>query len=189
MTASGGEELASRFYREAEEKLAMLQRRGHKQQSKFLNKKVKHKREDARNKFTREIVDNYQYIFIGNASSQKLAKTRMAKSVLDAAWGASKLALHDRGHRAGRAVFTIDERNTTKACSCCGALTGPTGQDMLDARQWTCSSCGATHERDINAGANIEMRGWQLAASQANLEGRSLFATPCPRLRPGMGVR
>jgi transposase len=38
-------------------------------------------------------VDQYQSIFLGDVSSTKLVKTRMAKSVLDAGWGMLKTLL------------------------------------------------------------------------------------------------
>jgi hypothetical protein len=46
-------------------------------------------------------------------------------------------------------------KDVTRACSNCGALTGPTGLDMLAVRTWVCSGCGGTHDRDVNAARNI----------------------------------
>ena len=56
----------------------------------------------------------------------------MAKSVLDAGWGMLKTQIQYKGQQAGRSVFMVDERNTTRTCSSCRALTGPTGLDMLN---------------------------------------------------------
>ncbi len=47
---------------------------------------------------------HYQTINIGDVSSLKLAKTRMAKSVLDAGWGMLKTQLQYKGQQAGRCV-------------------------------------------------------------------------------------
>src|SRR5271170_2432504 len=79
----------------------------------------------------------------------------MAKSVLDSAWGMLKTQLQYKGQQAGRSVQIVSERHTTRACSSCGALTGPAGLDMLDVRIWMCSECGGIHDRDINAARNI----------------------------------
>jgi IS605 OrfB family transposase len=117
------------------------------------------RRKDALHKFSRRIVDQYQHIFIGDVSSLKLVKTRMAKSVLDAGWGMLKAQLQYKGQQAGRCVTVIDERNTTRACSSCRALTGPSGLDRLVVRSWMCRGCGDTHDRNVNAGKNIRFAG------------------------------
>jgi hypothetical protein len=51
------------------------------------------------------------------------------------------------------------EKNTTRTCSSCKALTGPAGLDMLDVRSWICVRCGVTHDRDVNAARNILFAG------------------------------
>jgi len=60
-----------------------------------------------------------------------------------------------KGQQAGRCVLIVSERNTTRACSSCQALSGPTGLDALVVRSWMCSECGVTHDRDVNAAINI----------------------------------
>jgi IS605 OrfB family transposase len=156
VATSDGEKLAAgRFYRNIEQKIARAQRRGHKRQAKRLHRTAARRRKDALHKFSRKIVDRYQRIFVGDVSSAKLVKTRMAKSVLDAGWGMLKTQLQYKGQQAGRSVFIVSERYTTRACSSCGSLSGPTGLDMLDVRVWMCSGCGDTHDRDVNAAKNI----------------------------------
>jgi IS605 OrfB family transposase len=136
-------------------RLATAQRRGHKRQAKRIHRKAARCRADALHKFSRSIVARYQTIVVGDVSSSKLAKTKMAKSVLDSGWGMLKAQLHYKGQQAGRSVQVVNERNTTKACSSCGALTGPAGLDKLFVREWSCSECGDTHDRDVNAARNI----------------------------------
>jgi putative transposase len=163
---SEGERLESgRFYRGLQAKIAQAQRRGHRRQAKRLHRKVARRRADALHKFSRRIVNQYQYIVIGDVSSAKLAKTRMAKSVLDAGWGMLKRMLQYKGEHAGRSVAVVSERNTTRACSFCGALSGPAGKDMLVVRHWDCPECGAGHNRDENAARNILYAGLRSRAS------------------------
>jgi putative transposase len=141
-TSDGDKLHAGHLYRNIEQKIAMAQRRGHKRQAKRLHRTAARRRKDALHKFSRKIVNAYQTIKIGDVSSLKLAKTRMAKSVLDAGWGILKTQLHYKGQQAGRSVVIVSERDSTRTCSNCKALTGPTGLDMLVIRIWVCSACG-----------------------------------------------
>jgi IS605 OrfB family transposase len=160
VATSDGEKLqAGHFYRNIEPKIANAQRRGHKRQAKRLHRTAARRRKDALHKFSRKIVNEYQTIKIGDVSILKLAKTRMAKSVLDAGWGMLKTQLQYKGEYAGRSVLIVNERNTTRTCSSCKAVTGPAGLDMLVVRTWVCSACGDTHDRDVNAARNIRSAG------------------------------
>jgi putative transposase len=158
-TSDGDRLQAGHFYRSIEQKIANAQRRGHKRQAKRLHRTAARRRKDALHKFSRKIINSYQSIKIGDVSSRKLVKTRMAKSVLDAGWGMLKSQLHYKGQQAGRSVVIVNERNTTRTCSSCKALTGPAGLDMLVVRSWVCSACGDAHDRDVNAARNILFAG------------------------------
>ena len=172
-TTSDGEVLdAGRWTHRHAERLALAQRRGHKKQAKRIHCKISRQRKDVLHKFSRKIVDRYQKIIVGDVSSTRLAKTRMAKSVLDSGWGMLKTQLQYKGQQAGRSVEIVSERNTTRACSGCGALTGPAGLDMLVVRQWSCSECGDTHDRDVNAARNI-LRRAEVSASVSGNERRA----------------
>jgi putative transposase len=163
---SEGERLESgRFYRGVESKIAGAQRRGHRRQAKRLHRKAARRRADALHKFSRKIVNQYEYIVVGDVSSTALTKTRMAKSVLDSGWGMLKRMLQYKGEHAGRSVVVVNERNTTRTCSFCGTLSGPTGKDMLVVRHWECPECGAGHDRDENAARNILYVGLRRRAS------------------------
>jgi hypothetical protein len=70
-----------------------------------------------------------------------------------------KTQLQYKGQQAGRSVIIVNERNTTRACSSCRSLTGPSGLDMLVVRSWICSECGVTHDRDVNAAKNVLFAG------------------------------
>lgn len=147
VTTSDGERLeAGHFYRNMEQRIAQAQRRGHKRQAKRLHRQAARRRKDALHKFSSMLTGKYKRIFIGDVSALKLAKTRMAKSVLDAGWGMLKTQLQYKGENAGRSVIIAKERNTTRTCSSCKALTGPIGLDMLDVRAWICTECGGLSE-------------------------------------------
>ena len=94
---------------------------------------------------------------IHKGSMNKLVKTKMAKSVLDAGWGQLRAMLEYKSRWAGVVYMEINENYTTQTCSCCGAITAnsPKGRAGLRIREWTCTGCGALHDRDINAAKNI----------------------------------
>jgi len=185
VATSDGEKLeAGQFYRQIEQRIAQAQRRGHKRQAKRLHRRAARRRNDALQKFSRHLVDRYQTIVVGDISSLQLAKTRMAKAVLDSGWGLLKTQLLYKGQWAGRRVLIVSERNTTRACSNCGALTGPKGVDMLDVRTWVCPECGGIHDRDVNAAINIRSAA-RCTPSVGGNESSPATAPPsqAPRLR------
>jgi putative transposase len=175
---------AGRWTRRYADQLATAQRRGHKRQAKRLHRRIARCRADALHKFSRRIIDRYQTIVVGDVSSTQLVKTRMAKSVLDAGWGMLRHMLQYKGEHAGRSVQTVHERFTTRACSSCGSLTGPSGPRALVVRRWCCAACGAAHDRDVNAARNILARSRCRTAVCGN-ESSSLPVQPrcAPRAR------
>lgn len=149
---------AGQFYRDIEHKIAQAQRRGHKLQAKRLHRMAANRRKDALHKFTTKIAERYQYIAVGDVSSTRLAKTKMAKSVLDASWGMLRTQLQYKAQQRGRGFEVVDEWNTTRSCSECGCLSGPQGLRGLVVRQWVCGDCGAVLDRDVNSARNILAR-------------------------------
>lgn len=154
---SNGEKLVGRRYRELEAQLGKAQRANNKKRVKAIHAKIKHRRQDEQHKLSRKLVSENAAIFVGNVSSLGLAKTKMAKSVLDAGWGQFKTILEYKCEHAGVVFEEINEAYTTQTCSCCGAVpdSSPKGRAGLRIREWTCSACGVTHDRDTNAAMNI----------------------------------
>lgn len=158
-TTSDGVELpAGRWYRDAEQKIAQAQRRGHKRQAKRIHQDAANRRKDALHKFSSAMVRDYGAIYIGDVSIA-FAKSKAPKATLDSGWGMLKQMLQSKGHQAGCVVEVVDEKYTTQACADCGSLTGPKGRTGLVVRGWTCVACGSTHSRDVNAARNILARG------------------------------
>ena len=183
---SDGERLeALRFYRNARSKLGRLQRRGHLRQAKRLHRRIRRRRQDACHKFSRSIVNTYQNIVVGDVSPLKLAKTRMATAVLDTGWGTLRQMLQFKGAHAGRSVRIVNERNTSRGCSNCGALSGPSGLRQLAVRQWVCVNCGESHDRDVNSARNMLIVGSRCGTSVSGNESSPQARAPSqtPRLR------
>ena len=49
------------------------------------------------------------------------------------------------------------EAATSKTCSECGVL----NKSLKSEKEWTCTSCGVVHDRDINAANNLQKMGKQ----------------------------
>jgi putative transposase len=158
-TASNGAKIeAPRIYREYEHRLSIAQRAGNRQRTRRLHTKIANCRRDFLHKASTDLVRSHSLIAVGNVSASQLAKTRMAKSVLDAGWSAFRSMLSYKCQQAGAAFLEIDEKWTSVTCSECGALSGPQGQKGLRIREWICPDCGASHARDTNAARNILAR-------------------------------
>lgn len=140
-----------------EEKLAKYQRANKKKQVKKLHAKIKNKRKDFSHKVSHEICSTSEIVIIGDISSSKLAKTKMAKSVLDAGWNQLTTMLYYKAIRHGMVVKKESEKWSTQTCSYCGLIpkSAPKGISALGIREWKCSECGTEHDRDINAARNI----------------------------------
>ncbi|MGB3916606.1 MAG: transposase [Thiothrix litoralis] len=102
---------------------------------------MKNKRKDALQKFTTKRVCENEFIVVGNVSSSALAKTTMAKSVLDAGWFMLKTQLKYKAIARSVVFEEVNEAYTTQACSCCGSISvnSPKGRAGLGIREWTCA--------------------------------------------------
>ena len=160
-TTSDGQVLVGRQYRALEQKIGIAQRAGKKARVRAIHAKIKNQRKDAQHKFSTTLVREYGAVFVGDVSSAKMVKTKMAKSVLDAGWASLKTMLEQKCQRAGVVFVVVDESYTTQACSCCGSISAssPKGRAGLRIREWTCVDCGTGHDRDVNAARNILARG------------------------------
>jgi len=172
-TSDGLKVEAQRFYRDMEDQLALAQRANKKQRVKAIHAKIANRRKDALHKLSTQLVNEYGAIFIGNVNAAGLVKTRMAKSVLDAGWSTFRTMLQYKCDDAGVWFEEVDEAYSTQTCSCCASRTGPKGVAGLGIRGWTCSHCGAEHDRDINAAKNI------LAAGRGRLA-EGILPLPAP---------
>jgi len=152
---SNGGRVKGREYRKLVSALGIAQRANNKARVKAIHAKIKNRRKDTLHKYSRNLVNENAAIFVGNVSSKKLVKTKMAKSVLDASWSALKVMLEYKCAHANIIFEEVNESYTTQTCSCCGSrLNSPKGRAGLGIREWTCE-CGVTHDRDINAARNI----------------------------------
>ena len=158
MDSSGGRVDAKRFYRDLEPALAVAQRAGKKDRARAIHAKISNRRKDFLHKLSTDLARKNRSIFVGNVNASGLAKTNMAKSVLDAGWSTFRTMLQYKCDDAGVWFEEASEAFSTVTCSACNARSGPTGLRGLGVRSWACV-CGAVHDRDVNGAQNILLTG------------------------------
>jgi putative transposase len=94
--------------------------------------------------------------------SGMVGNRRLARAISDCGWGEFRRQLEYKCQRAGRRLIVIDRwYPSSKICSACGFVLA---ELPLKVRAWRCPSCGARHDRDLNAAKNILAAG--LAAAR-----------------------
>ena len=165
LVTSEGESVGPpRYYRESQKKLRRAQRsvsrkkKGSKRQRKArekvarLHEKTANQRRDFHHKQARRLVDQHGLIAHETLNVKGITRSWLAKSTHDAGWACFLNILSYKAEEAGTRVFAVDPRNTTQACSACGAL--PEVKKALSDRTHVCP-CGYVADRDVNAALNI----------------------------------
>jgi len=113
--------------------------------------KIERQRRDFHFKTAKRYADGYQTIVVEDLNIRGLARSRLAKSILDAAWGAFLSILTYKAESAGGQVIRVSPRYTTQNCFKCGEL----HPKSLSVRTHICPHCGYVADRDVNAAQNI----------------------------------
>lgn len=155
---SNGKKVSNgRYYRAMERKLGKAQKYKKKRQAKKIHARIRNKRMDDLHKASTEIVRENNLIVVGKFGAKNLAKTKMAKSINDAATTAFKTMLKYKASAQQHRFVEVRENFSTQICSSCEVIptSAPKGVKDLGVREWVCSDCGAVHDRDVNAAMNI----------------------------------
>ena len=123
-----------------------------------LNEKVANQRSDAIHKATTDAVRHSRAIVVEDLNVKGMVKNHhLAKAVSDASMSEIIRQLEYKCSWYGRDFTKVDRWfPSSKTCGCCGEVF----DDLtLDMREWTCPSCGAHHDRDLNAAKNIAKEG------------------------------
>lgn len=126
-----------------------------KQQVAKLHLKVKRQRDDLHHKVAKKLVAEHDLIVHENLNIKGLARTRMAKSVLDAGWAGLLDKLTSKAAEAGRQLVGVSPDFTSQDCHKCGFRE----KHSLSVREFTCKRCGAVLNRDWNAAMNVLSKG------------------------------
>ena len=94
-----------------------------------------------------------------------LARTRLATSVADAGWLILAGLLQQKAPGCHRTVAGVGGWfPSSRLCSGCGVSCG---EKPLAVRSWTCTQCGITADRDLNAARNTLVEPRMVAAGLA----------------------
>jgi putative transposase len=114
--------------------------------------KIKRQRRDFHFKVAKQYTEQYQHIAVENLNLDGMVKNHhLAKSIMDASWGAFLDILTAKAESAGHEVIRVNPRYTSQTCSRCGEIV----QKSLSVRTHICPFCGYVEDRDVNAAKNI----------------------------------
>ncbi len=165
-TSDGDTEPVQQNFRRSQKRLARHQRRqarmqkGSKNSQRQKNRvarihqRIKRQRKEFHYKVVHKLVKAYDLIGVEDLNIKGLARTRLAKSILDAAWGEFITILEAVAVKRGVRVVKVRPHGTTVDCSSCGWKVPKT----LEIRIHDCPKCRTVLDRDLNAAINILVR-------------------------------
>ena len=165
-TADGQSIEVPQYYRSCQSVLARQQRRlarkvkGSKNHGKQANLvarthlHVARQRKEFHYHVAHWLLNSYDLIVFETLNIRGLARTRLAKSILDVAWGAFLEIMQAVAVKRGKLTLGVDPRSTSINCSSCGKRVEKT----LAIRVHSCS-CGLIIDRDWNSALNLLKRG------------------------------
>ncbi len=127
-----------------------------------LHRQVARQRADCQHKLSTDLVRRFDLLCVETLSLTGLARTKLARSFADAAFGEFLRQVRYKAAWHGRHVAPVGRWfPSSTTCGACGwVYPGLT----LKERVWTCGACGVTHDRDANAARNIAVEGKRLFA-------------------------
>jgi transposase len=142
-----------REFEAAELRLAQAQRGHNERLAALIQERISNKRKDRNHRLSRRLVAENVKIVFSKDNTRGIAK-RFGKSVSSSAHAQLRRMLSYKSPISGTEYIEVASKHSTMRCSACGSLSGPTGLRNLAVRQWVCTECGASHDRDVNAAIN-----------------------------------
>lgn len=170
-TSEGEKEPHPGWYRAAEQRLRVLQRRVARRTKGSANRRkavlqlqrqhehIANARTDFLKKLAHRLITRYDRIALEDLRIRNMVRNRhLAKSILDAGWGYLIQHLTRKAAEAGRVVLLVDPRNTSRSCSRCEQVF----ESLSLSDRWIDCGCGLSLDRDHNAAVNILKRAGQV---------------------------
>lgn len=135
--------------------------------------KVRHYRENFQHQLSHRLIEDNQFIGMETLAVRNMArkvkkkldvngklarngqasKRAMNRSILRNGWSSFVDKLAYKAHWYGRMLVQVDRfYPSSRLCHNCGHKYDGL---LLSEREWVCESCGASHDRDVNAALNI----------------------------------
>jgi len=120
-----------------------------------LYQKICNQRRDFLQKVSSAVINKYDTICLETLNISGLAKNKiLSKSISEVGWGDFNRMIEYKAKWTGKNILKIGTFfPSSKMCSFCGVVNKHL---KLSDRKWTCSACGAVHDRDLNAAKNIK---------------------------------
>ena len=119
-----------------------------------IHEKIANCRLNTLHKVSKKLVSEYDVIVCEDLNVKGMVKNhRLSKHIADASWGNFITLLQYKCNWYGKELIKVNRfYPSSKVCGECGWI----NQNLkLSDREWTCSSCGIVHDRDVNASKNI----------------------------------
>ncbi len=120
-----------------------------------LHRRIRNIRQDFIHKLTTHLTKTKSEIVIEDLNVRgMLRNNRLARHIADVGWGEFRRQLSYKTVWYGSLLTTVNRfYPSSKTCSNCGDVVESL---PLSIREWDCPSCGAHHDRDINAAKNLK---------------------------------
>jgi putative transposase len=132
-----------------------------------VHARIADRRRDVLQKVTTRLVRENQVLVIEDLAVRNMLKNHcLARAISDASWGVFRTLLEYKAREYGRTLIAVPRwYPSTRLCSVCGMR----AEKMdLSVREWTCTDCGSSHDRDVNAARNILAAGLAVTACGAD---------------------
>ena len=127
-----------------------------------IHEEIANRRDDWQWKLAHELCRAYDTLCVEDLQLTGMSRL-WGRKMADLAFGSFMQKLVHTASKYGCEVRKVDRYYpSSRTCGCCGYV-----YEHLDLRdrQWTCSQCGTTPDRDVNAATNILRQG--IASSES----------------------